>query len=1166
MRPVVLLLLLHACLLSSHRLATARTPLAEADGAASSSSRRELQASCPAGVVCPTGATCVVDGSGYPFCKCAAGQAIINGVCAPAASWATVGTNVVLYNRASYTNYPKTLAPAVLRGAAPNSSACVNLPAAFNGTVGSVRIMWNVNDGVADHLVCGKLFFWDKPNCCCSGSGYQIPGGWTAVNPNTYTYTTTSVKSTSGVIAVGRSISCQAAIATNTYPCATKNCPVNAACSVVNGAAVCTCNAGYSMVGGQCVATTSNPCTGYTCPANSACSNVNGAATCTCNTGYQMVNGQCVVPNPCTGYTCPANSACSNVNGVATCTCNTGYQMVNGQCVGLSASSPLHCLPASCAVLPITSDVNVPNPCTGYTCPANSACSNVNGVATCTCNTGYQMVNGQCVVPNPCTGYTCPANSACSNVNGVATCTCNAGYQMVNGQCVVPNPCTGYTCPANSACSNVNGVATCTCNTGYQMVNGQCVVPNPCTGYTCPANSACSNVNGVATCTCSAGYQMVNGQCVVPNPCTGYTCPANSACSNVNGVATCTCSAGYQMTAGQCVAITDPCTTTTCPAKATCSSVNGVATCVCAVGYTLVSGACQPAAPCSLVKCPANCTCSSASGVAKCDCPTDLCYGVKCPDVSKCTYMLGAPVCTCPPPYTRLIDNKCTNGPCCSHPALLPSSLLARLISCPPAMLSALHYSKPFFLSLIPPCLAPACHAATLAFSDYLDNQNAARAAVGAIPLVWNASRDVVLTCPLQTDCMPPAASNSNPHSSLSMSPLPAHLAVAAEAQAWATTLTNSTYNCGLSHGGNPGEGQNLSGGGPAGYYSNGAAVSWWVGEGDLYSYAVFSGGCSTGNWADCGHYTQVIWNNTRTVGCGKASCGTKADVWACNYYPPGNYGGQLPYVQDPCYRVACPSTATCTVRYGQPMCVCGAGQVLVNNATCQPDPCTTATTTCPGNLVCDGSSGSAQCACPTGLVPISANTCVPPACVGAVCPAQATCAVDGSGYPFCQCPTGWYMGSNVCVQGVPAAVAATSLAIYNTASYTSTAPALGPTLVRTGLPVNSSRGSCVDIPGGIAAASLRVLWNVPDSTGAPKQSCGLLWFWTSASCYGSATGYYRPAGDQQLSFYCGGPLPSLSPQYSPLTGVLCPSPCLLCACSTTSGNVALVKAVACAI
>ncbi|CAI6004363.1 unnamed protein product [Closterium sp. NIES-64] len=1116
MKGGAFLLLLHACLLlASHRLAAAN-------------SRRELQASCPAGVVCPTGATCAVDGSGYPFCKCAAGQAIINGVCAPAASWAEVGTNVVIYNKAKYANTPTSLAPAVLRGAAPNSSACVNLPAAFNGTIGSVRIMWNVNDGVADHLVCGKLFFWDKPNCCCSGSGYQIPGGWTTVDPNKFTYTTTSVSATSGIIATARSISCQAAIATPTYPCAVTTCPVNATCSVVNSAAVCTCNAGLTMVNGQCVVP--NPCTGYTCPANSACSNVNGVATCTCNTGYQMVNGQCVgefnsilliLPVPIPPFPHPSFFVPIHLFHFLQLLIST---LSLSLFPVLLSSPPISRLPPAKSLLyPLLS--HLPNasaqPVHGlqlsrqlsmlqrqWRCHVHvqqwlpdgqrpvrgAAVSAAGDVPCCTFN------GASTKLPDPCATANCPLNSVCSNVNGVATCTCSAGFQMVNGQCAAlppPDPCASTTCQANANCTVVNGAATCTCLPGFDPVNGAC--------YLC----------------CSAPPSLISASALVaalspaaallpaPDPCAGFSCPANSACSNVNGVATCTCSAGYQMTDGQCVVpapIADPCASTTCPAKATCSSVNGVATCVCAVGYTMVSGACQrtpiasplppspflcslqlcpfsaattSAAPCSLVTCPANCTCSSANGVAK-----YLCYGVRCPDVSKCTYMLGAPVCTCPPPYTRLIDN---------NPSL-PSPLTPQL---PPRLVLAV----------------PRPLTATLAFSNYLDNHNAARAAVGAIPLVWNAT-------------------------------------LATRAQAWATALTNSTYNCGLSHGGNSGEGQNLSGASPSGWASDAAAVSWWVGEGDLYSYAVFSGGCSTGNWADCGHYTQlclvghllprssslqVIWNNTRTVGCAKASCGTSADVWACHYYPPGNYGGQLPYVQDPCYRVACPSTATCTVRYGQPMCECGAGQVLVNNATCQPDPCASGTTTCPGNLVCDGSSGSAQCACPTGLVPITSDTCVPPACVGAVCPAQATCAVDGSGYPFCQCPTGWYLGSNVCVQGTPAAVSATSLAIYNTASYTSTAPALGPTLVRTGLPANSSRASCVDIPGGIAAASLRVLWNVPDSTGAPKQSCGLLWFWTSASCYGSATGYYRPAGD--------------------VTNF-----------ATTSGNVALVKAVACAI
>ncbi len=44
-----------------------------------------------------------------------------------------------------------------------------------------------------------------------------------------------------------------------------------------------------------------------------------------------------------------------------------------------------------------------------------------------------------------------------------------------------------------------------------------------------------------------------------------------------------------------------------------------------------------------------------------------------------------------------------------------------------------------------------------------------------------------------------------------------------------------------------------------------------------------------------CGHYTQVVWHSTETVGCGKASCGSE-EVWLCNYNPSGNWFGQKPY------------------------------------------------------------------------------------------------------------------------------------------------------------------------------------------------------------------------------------------------------------------------------
>jgi pathogenesis-related protein 1 len=71
-------------------------------------------------------------------------------------------------------------------------------------------------------------------------------------------------------------------------------------------------------------------------------------------------------------------------------------------------------------------------------------------------------------------------------------------------------------------------------------------------------------------------------------------------------------------------------------------------------------------------------------------------------------------------------------------------------------------------------------------------------------------------------------------------------------------------------------------------------ALDWWVNEVNFYNYDKNT--CKAGE--QCGHYTQVVWKETREVGCGVSTCfddGKQTDVWVCRYNPAGN-DGMRPY------------------------------------------------------------------------------------------------------------------------------------------------------------------------------------------------------------------------------------------------------------------------------
>lgn len=71
--------------------------------------------------------------------------------------------------------------------------------------------------------------------------------------------------------------------------------------------------------------------------------------------------------------------------------------------------------------------------------------------------------------------------------------------------------------------------------------------------------------------------------------------------------------------------------------------------------------------------------------------------------------------------------------------------------------------------------------------------------------------------------------------------------------------------------------------------------VADWIGEKAQYRHGIFPNVSRTGNWAEVGHYTQLVWRGTTHVGCAIASRGDRS-VLACRYSPPGNIDGRRAY------------------------------------------------------------------------------------------------------------------------------------------------------------------------------------------------------------------------------------------------------------------------------
>ncbi len=136
----------------------------------------------------------------------------------------------------------------------------------------------------------------------------------------------------------------------------------------------------------------------------------------------------------------------------------------------------------------------------------------------------------------------------------------------------------------------------------------------------------------------------------------------------------------------------------------------------------------------------------------------------------------------------------------------------------------------------------------------WLNEHNAARAEFGSAPVVWNAK-------------------------------------LANEAEGWARTLARRGHLRHSSREQRGGTGENLWMG-TRGHYAPAQMIGSFVDEQADFVPGRFPQVSRTGRWSDVGHYTQIVWPETREIGCAIAT-GKRYDVLVCRYWPAGNLIGE---------------------------------------------------------------------------------------------------------------------------------------------------------------------------------------------------------------------------------------------------------------------------------
>lgn len=138
-------------------------------------------------------------------------------------------------------------------------------------------------------------------------------------------------------------------------------------------------------------------------------------------------------------------------------------------------------------------------------------------------------------------------------------------------------------------------------------------------------------------------------------------------------------------------------------------------------------------------------------------------------------------------------------------------------------------------------------------------------------------------------------AGHNVPRAALGLAPLAWDDRLAADADGYAQILARTgTFRHADQPKGVTRQGENLFTG-TRGAYGYREMVDLWVAEKKDFINRPTPNFSRTARWSDVGHYTQIVWRSTQSVGCALASNATD-DYLVCRYAPAGNVWGQAAY------------------------------------------------------------------------------------------------------------------------------------------------------------------------------------------------------------------------------------------------------------------------------